>query len=191
MQQSTADTVNDILKGVMSPGGFGQNLALDKPSAAKTGTIDNNAAVWFNGYTPELATAAMIAGANSLGQPITLNGQSVGGSYVASAAGSTLAGPMWAVAMRAVQDRLPATGFSTPQRGANAASTATGGTLVPGVTGLSVTEAVSRINAAGFYASVGERRGSSQPAGTVAETSPAAGAGAPQGTTVYVYPSAG
>ena len=69
MQEATADTVNDILRGVMEPGGFGQTLALDKPSAGKTGTIQNNAAVWFNGYTPELATAAMIAGANSQGQP--------------------------------------------------------------------------------------------------------------------------
>ena len=114
MQESTADTVNDILKGVMEPGGFGQNLALDKPSAGKTGTIQNNRAVWFNGYTPTLATAAMIAGANSKGTPITLNGQTVGGRYVNVAFGSTVAGPMWAGAMREVQDLLPYEDFSTP-----------------------------------------------------------------------------
>ena len=67
MQESTADTINDILRGVMQPGGFGSALALDKPSAGKTGTINSNMAVWFNGYTPTLATAAMIAGANSVG----------------------------------------------------------------------------------------------------------------------------
>ena len=39
MQESTADTINDILRGVMAPGGFGQALVLDKPSAGKTGTI--------------------------------------------------------------------------------------------------------------------------------------------------------
>ena len=75
MQEKTADTVNDILRGVMQPGGFGQALALNKPSAGKTGTINSNMAVWFNGYTPALATAAMIAGANQQGHWITLNGQ--------------------------------------------------------------------------------------------------------------------
>ena len=107
MQESTADTVNDILRGVIAPGGFGQALALNKPSAGKTGTINSNMAVWFNGYTPDLATAAMIAGANQQGQPITLNGQTVGGRIIGAAFGSTVAGPMWAQAMRAVQDDLP------------------------------------------------------------------------------------
>ena len=100
MKQDTADTINDILHGVMQPGGFGQLLNIDKESAGKTGTIQDNEAVWFDGYTPELATAAMIAGANSKGTPITLNGQSVGGRFIDVAHGSTVAGPMWAIAMR-------------------------------------------------------------------------------------------
>ena len=41
------------------------------------------------------------------GNWVSLNGQVVGGSYVYSAAGSTLAGPMWADAMRGIQDQLP------------------------------------------------------------------------------------
>ena len=40
---------------------------LDQPSAGKTGTTQDGKSVWFVGYTPELATAAMIAGANSVG----------------------------------------------------------------------------------------------------------------------------
>ena len=114
MKQDTADTINDILHGVMEPGGFGQALNIDKESAGKTGTIQNNKAVWFDGYTPELATAAMIAGANSKGTPITLNGQSVGGRYIDVAHGSTVAGPMWALAMRRVQDMIPGTTFTPP-----------------------------------------------------------------------------
>ena len=114
MKQDTADTINDILHGVMKPGGFGQALNIDKESAGKTGTIQNNKAVWFDGYTPELATAAMIAGANSKGTPITLNGQSVGGRYIDVAHGSTVAGPMWALAMRRVQDMIPGTTFTPP-----------------------------------------------------------------------------
>ena len=40
MLESTADTVNDILEGVLAPGGFGQALALSQPAAGKTGTIN-------------------------------------------------------------------------------------------------------------------------------------------------------
>lgn len=114
MKQDTADTINDILHGVMQPGGFGQLLNINKESAGKTGTIQNNKAVWFDGYTPALATAAMIAGANSKGTPITLNGQSVGGRYIDVAHGSTVAGPMWAIAMRAVQNLIPNATFTPP-----------------------------------------------------------------------------
>ena len=114
MKQDTADTINDILHGVMQPGGFGEALNIDKESAGKTGTIQNNKAVWFDGYTPALATSAMIAGANSKGTPITLNGQSVGGRYIDVAHGSTVAGPMWALAMRKVQDLIPGTTFTPP-----------------------------------------------------------------------------
>ena len=31
------------------------------PQAGKTGTIDSNEAVWFAGYTPEIAGVAMIS----------------------------------------------------------------------------------------------------------------------------------
>ena len=188
IQQSTADTISDILKGVMAPGGFGQALTLDKPSAAKTGTIDNNAAVWFDGYTPEVATAAMIAGANSLGHPITLNGHTVGGRFIDVAHGSTVAGPMWAIAMRAIQDDIPYADFVPPGTTSNSANV---GVPVPDVTGLSLSAAAQRLAGAGFYVSVGSRQPSNQPAGTVASTSPGAGASTPRGTTIYLYPSSG
>ena len=188
MQEKTADTVNDILRGVIEPGGFGQALALNKPSAGKTGTINSNMAVWFNGYTPALATAAMIAGANQQGHWVTLNGQTVGGRYVSSAAGSTLAGPMWALAMRAVQDDLPSNDFVPP------GLTTDEGQIeveVPDVTGVSTRRAAQRLAGAGFYVSIGERLDSDEPQGTVAETSPDIGEGAPRGSTVTVHPSKG
>jgi membrane peptidoglycan carboxypeptidase len=114
MAQDTADRVNDILRGVMAPGGFGSALNINKQSAGKTGTTQGNVAVWFNGYTPAVATAAMIAGANSNGIPMSLNGQRVGGSYIGTAHGSTVAGPMWSAAMRDVQDLLPSAYFTRP-----------------------------------------------------------------------------
>ncbi len=80
---------------------------LGQPSAAKTGTTNSNLAVWFVGYTPDLATASMIAGANQAGEWITLNGQTVGGRYISSAVGSTNAGPMWGDAMKAIDPTPP------------------------------------------------------------------------------------
>ncbi len=186
MQESTADTVNDILRGVLAPGGFGQNLALSKPSAGKTGTINSNMAVWFNGYTPTLSTASMIAGANQQGSWVTLNGQSVGGRFVASAAGSTLAGPMWAQAMRAVQDDLPYEDFTPPSRSADEKQIEV---AVPDVSGMSTRKAAQRLAGAGFYVSIGEARSSEERKGRVAGTSPKSGETAPRGSTVYIYPA--
>ena len=188
MQESTADTVNDILRGVIEPGGFGQALALNKPAAGKTGTINSNMAVWFNGYTPAIATASMIAGANQQGHWVTLNGQTVGGRYVSSAAGSTLAGPMWALAMRAIQDDLPSNDFVPPGLEAEDDQIEV---EIPDVVGMSTRRAALRLAGAGFYVTVGERRDSDEPRGTVAETEPESGDGATRGSTVTIHPSSG
>ena len=114
--EGVADAVNEVLRGVQEPGGFGHGagLALEQPSAGKTGTINQNRAVWFIGYTPNLATASMIAGANRDGHWITLNGQVVGGEFISEAFGSTEAGPMWGDAMKPVQSMLPDRNFVQP-----------------------------------------------------------------------------
>ncbi|MBW9214828.1 penicillin-binding protein [Mumia sp. zg.B53] len=116
MKQATADSVNQILRGVQSPGGFGAALQLDKPSAAKTGTTNDNKAVWFMGYTPKLVNASMIAGANRDGHWKSLENQQLNGEYIGFSAvgGSSLAGPMWADTMRAIQDDLPYANFESP-----------------------------------------------------------------------------
>ncbi|MCZ4499928.1 MAG: glycosyl transferase, family 51 [Marmoricola sp.] len=182
VSQNTADTVNDILRGVMQRGGFGAALALDKPSAAKTGTRQENKAVWLLGYTPSLATASMIAGADQNGVPITLNNQTVGGQYIASAHGSTTAGPMWADAMRAIQDLLPDEDFVKPSRALNVAFKA----RVPYVAGKSVSSAVSALEAEGFVVKV---RGSRN--GTATSSTPRAGSTVTSGSTVTVNSSRG
>ncbi|GAB3654307.1 transglycosylase domain-containing protein [Nocardioides korecus] len=187
MSQRTADTVNGILRGVLEPGGFGQNLALDKPSAGKTGTINSNMAVWFNGYTPTLATAAMIAGANSQGQPITLNGTLVGGRYVGEAFGSTLAGPMWSAAMRGVQDKLPYENFTSPAGD----STDAVQIKIPDVTGMGKARATETLAGLGFYIDTGADKSSSVRRGRIADTSPAPGASAPRGSRITLFPSGG
>jgi membrane peptidoglycan carboxypeptidase len=187
MQESTADTVNSILRGVLAPGGFGQALALSKPAAGKTGTINSNRAVWFNGYTPTLSTAAMIAGADPRGNWVSLNGASVGGRTIGEAFGSTVAGPMWSQAMRAVQDDLPDEDFTAPARTTQEQIQVE----IPDVIGMSTRRAAQILAGAGFYVSTGGSRSSDERRGTVAETSPGPGETTSRGSTVYLYPSDG
>jgi membrane peptidoglycan carboxypeptidase len=118
LRKQVADAVNEVLRGVQEPGGFGHGagIALNQPSAGKTGTIDQNRTVWFIGYTPDMAAAAMIAGANRKGHWVTLNGQVVGGELITEAFGSTEAGPIWGDAMKVVQKWLPDRDFVSPPR---------------------------------------------------------------------------
>ena len=138
MENVVADTVNDILKGVLEPGGFGQNITISQEDAGKTGTTQEGKAVWFVGYTPNLATASMIAGANSEGQPIPLAGLTVGGEPLYDPSGSGTAGPMWGQAMGVVQQWLDDATFTRPDKGALLDA---GGT-VPSVGGLSINTAI-------------------------------------------------
>jgi membrane peptidoglycan carboxypeptidase len=189
MSQSTADTVNDILRGVLEPGGFGAALALNKPSAGKTGTIDDNKAVWFDGYTPAISTVSMIAGANQEGQPITLNGETVGGQYIVSAHGSTTAGPMWADAMHAIQDTLPNQNFVPPSQAFNFNVKVY--TQVPNVIGLTPQQAMSQLRNAGFGVIFAGAVVSAVPRGYIAVSQPGPGAKAVQGSQITLYQSAG
>jgi membrane peptidoglycan carboxypeptidase len=184
-----ADAVNDVLRGVQEPGGFGYGagINLSQPSAGKTGTINRNMAVWFVGYTPQITTAAMVAGANSEGHWVTLNGQTVGGTYISEAFGSTVAGPVWGDAMAAISGRLDYVDFQVP------ASDEIAGVLttVPSVTGMTLEQAQQTLEAAGFAASVGGSVNSSIGEGLVAYTSPASGESVSSGDTVTIYQSTG
>ena len=186
---AVADAVNDVLRGVQEPGGFGYGagINLSQPSAGKTGTINKNMAVWFVGYTPDLATASMIAGANSKGEWVSLNGQTIGPSYVYSAAGSTLAGPMWGDAMKAIEGFLPDTDFSAPD------PTAVQGQMVtvPSVGGLAPSAAADQLRQAGLNPVVGPLVDSAYGYGTVAFLSPGSGTQVASGSTVTIYVSNG
>jgi membrane peptidoglycan carboxypeptidase len=182
-----ADAVNDVLRGVQSPTGFGAALILNQESAAKTGTNNNNMAVWYMGYTPNLATASMIAGANRLGHWVTLNNQLIGGAYTATAHGSTTAGPMWYDAMRVIQAWLPDATF-TPPNGNDINGVLT---TVPDVSGLSFDQAAQQIRQAGFVVADGGYRDSGYPQDTVAYTDPSGGSQVASGTTVTIYRSDG
>lgn len=110
---TTADAVNDVLRGVLEPGGFAAAAALDRPAAGKTGN-NEGLSVWFVGHTPALATAAVIAGVDSQGAPTLLQGTVVGGTVVGVPSAAAYAAPLWADAMRAIQGSLPYEDFVYP-----------------------------------------------------------------------------
>jgi len=189
LRRDVADAVNDILRGVQQPGGFGYEagLALNQQSAGKTGTINKNMAVWFDGYTPNLATSAMIAGANSKGHHISLNGQTVGGQFIGGAHGSTTAGPVWGDAMKAVERYLPDATFHSPDpRSIRGQSIS-----VPTLYGVSIQQAAQSLRRAGFAPVIGPTVDSANPSGTVAYLSPSSGSAAPSGSSVTIYVSDG
>lgn len=191
LEQNTADSVNDVLRGVQEPGGFGYDnggTGLPVDSAGKTGTTQDGKSVWYVGYTTDLATAAMIAGASKDGQrPIPLAGQTIGGNYIYEVSGSGFAGPMWAAAMQAIQGTFGGGQFVAPST-----ITADGeSTLIPSTSGMSVEQAIETLEGAGFLAIDGGTAASGNTAGTVAYTSPSGGSYAPAGSVITVYESTG
>jgi membrane peptidoglycan carboxypeptidase len=194
MPAATADAVNDVLRGVQEPGGFGYDLGgtgltnadgVRIPSAGKTGTTQEGKSVWYVGYTPQVATAAMIAGANDEGQPVGIPGQTIGGVYRPSASGSGFAGPMWADVMHEIDDRLEPIEFVKPD------PTVVRGVMadVPSISGLSLDAAKARLRAAGFGASEGGWVNSSVSRGTVAYGFPSSEA--TLGSVITIYMSLG
>ena len=189
LRADVADAVNDILKGVQTGNGFGASagLALNQESAGKTGTTNQNRAVWFVGYTPNLAAASMIAGANKQGHWLSLNNQTVGGTYISGAHGSTTAGPVWGDAMKGVQSLLPDAHFHRP----NPQTIRGRSVTVPSLYGQSTGAAAAALRKAGFTPVIGPTVDSANPAGTVAYLSPGSGGQAPTGSTVTIYVSDG
>ncbi|MEU0316877.1 penicillin-binding protein [Nocardioides sp. NPDC006273] len=184
MAKGTADAVNDILRGLLE-GGFASNEALSVPAAGKTGTINGNRAVWFMGYTPKLATAAMIAGANYDGTWKSLNGQVVGGSYIGSASGSGQAAPMWGDAMQVIDQYLKAQDFHEVDPQVIAGNTVD----VPWVGGMTVEKATKVLRGAGFQVQVGPEAYSEYDRGLVAFTTPSGDAA--EGSPITIYTSLG
>jgi membrane peptidoglycan carboxypeptidase len=181
-----ADAVNDVLKGVLEPGGFGQYLHPGQQSAGKTGTSSANQSVWFAGYTPNLAGAATVGGFNEVGEPESLDGKLIGG-IIASTSGSSTAGPIWGDAFKAIAPYLPDETF-VPPSGEDIAGVLV---QVPYVAGQSEESATAALEAAGFEVSNGGYVDSGYARGTVAYTSPGAYSEFGSGDTVTIYISDG
>ncbi len=122
IRPEVADGVNNVLQKVMTDGtGRRVRLPDGRPEAGKTGTIDSNAAVWFAGYTPNLAGVAMIAidKAPRFKSYWDAHGGSLknlklpGGMYL-EGSGSGDAGDIWTPTMATALKDLPASDFTDP-----------------------------------------------------------------------------
>jgi len=78
ISSDVASAVDSMLSSVVTNGtGARARTADGRPQAGKTGTIDSNAAVWYVGYTPQIAGAAMISIDTEHKSPRSLKGYTV------------------------------------------------------------------------------------------------------------------
>jgi membrane peptidoglycan carboxypeptidase len=96
MSETTADTINALLKGVVDSGTGQQAGLTDRESAGKTGTTDERRNAWFVGYTPDLSGAVWVGSAT---QQVKMRDITIGGVYKSVVYGADTPGPIWKEAM--------------------------------------------------------------------------------------------
>jgi membrane peptidoglycan carboxypeptidase len=101
ISRNVADAAAAILTNVVDGGIGGRTgaaMSLGRDTTGKTGTIDNNAAVWFAGATPDLGAAVMLYDPRSpYRYPLT--NLTINGRYYYDVFGSSIPGPTWRNAM--------------------------------------------------------------------------------------------
>jgi membrane peptidoglycan carboxypeptidase len=112
--QNVADAVSDVLRGVIENGGFASAQQLSVAAAGKTGTTQDQKAVWFCGYTSHYAAAATVAGIDDQGRPSSLTGKVVNGEVIYTATGSQYAAPIWGDALKPLTAGTPYDDFVYP-----------------------------------------------------------------------------
>ncbi|MGV9694531.1 transglycosylase domain-containing protein [Streptomyces sp. NPDC003470] len=109
MSETTADTVNTLLKGVVEDGTGTQAGLGSRASAGKTGTTDERFAAWFVGYTPNLAGAVWVGDPKHDRQMVDIT---IGGVPYDKVFGGAVPGPIWRDMMSGALDGKPAPEFS-------------------------------------------------------------------------------
>jgi membrane peptidoglycan carboxypeptidase len=157
VDKDVADGVNKILKSVVDKGtGRRAKIYDGRDIAGKTGTIDSNEAVWFAGYTPEIAGVAMISVDNTK-RPFIKGGyyrrSGVRGYRVPSTgvylegSGSGDAGmKIWKPVMQQYFQQIPKTSFNQPPHKIQVGEQV----RVPNLNGLSLDAATRKLERLGF-----------------------------------------
>ena len=104
LKRNVADTVTLMLNGVVDGGIGGRTgaaMALEnREVAGKTGTTNESAAVWFAGYTPQIAAAAWVGDPRG-GFAYPMKDITINDTYYSQVYGGTLPGPIWQDSMEA------------------------------------------------------------------------------------------
>ncbi|WP_427892598.1 penicillin-binding protein [Kribbella sp. GL6] len=188
LSPGVADGVNYVLQQVMAKGGTGAKLKFGNSDlAGKTGTTNENLAVWFAGYSTRLAAASVVADADPKIQ--NMIGQTFDGKKMSDASGSGTAGPIWETAMQLALQGLPSTKF------VKADDKVIRGDVkdLPNLKGMTPADAAAKLLSMGFKAQMdhGARVDSDAPNGTVAWTNPRQEDGAPAGAVITLFISNG
>ena len=112
-----ASAMDSLLSSVVTKGtGARARTADGRPQAGKTGTIDSNAAVWYAGYTPQVAGAAMISIDRERKTPTSLKYYTVPstGLYLEGSGSGDAGRRIWKPAMETYLAGKPVESFPTP-----------------------------------------------------------------------------
>jgi membrane peptidoglycan carboxypeptidase len=117
LDPNIANELTALLRGVLTQDGATANgLGIDRPAAGKTGTTTSSIATWFDGFTPQLATAVW----TGFIRPDTLKGDylgnmRVGGHYYSGQIfGATISAPIWQSAMKGAMSGVGVQDFTPP-----------------------------------------------------------------------------
>ena len=113
LDPNVADSVAALLSYVIDgpiQGRTGAAMALDRSAAGKTGTTNESAAVWFCGFTPDLAAAVWVGDPRG-GFRYPMKDITVNGTYYRQVFGGTLPGPIWKQAMTSALIGTPPSNF--------------------------------------------------------------------------------
>ncbi len=118
LERDVADSVAGILSQVIDgglPGRTGQAMSLGRDAAGKTGTINDSAAVWFVGFTPNLSAAVATYDPRG-GYGFPMKNITINGRFYEQVFGSSLPGPIWRAAMLGALSGTPEVEFDLRSR---------------------------------------------------------------------------
>lgn len=189
MEEKIAVGLSDILKGDVSDDepyiGYNTagNAALDDshPAAGKTGTTNDNSAVWFAGYTPTLSGATAIFDPDAPSRKITTIPDQPTDVY------GDFAAEIWQQAVQPIVEKQQPWSWPPAEDSVRYGDSEE----LPCLYGVTPEDAHAQLLALGFTPIDGDYIWSAAPAGTVADQSPACGGRFGKGTEITLTFSAG
>ena len=110
LSPTQAETINQLLQGVVRYGHRQGGRAAGRQVAGKTGTTENYGDAWFVGYTPQLVAAVWVGYPDKLVPMLTeFHGKPV--------AGGTYPALIWKAFMTKALAKIPPADFSPPDYG--------------------------------------------------------------------------